>query len=238
MPNAKLDNYLIEQFLHQKLSKEEVKVFKKRMEYDSFVTIVGAKVMGGYGDIELIRKLNEVHRNAVRLRYIKMTIFILFTILLLGGLYFYLNRATPDTSAIYATYFQSFEVSESTIYRDLDKKASEFHLAIKAYKEKDYAKAVLLFEKEGISKKSNTFMQLRYSIALLGAKKGKSAILFFKNIIEKSNSQFIIENAEWYLALAYLQINDITNAVPLLEKISTHSEDFRQAAKEILKKLD
>lgn len=65
----------------------------------------------------------------------------------------------------------------------------------------------------------------------------ESAIQSFEKIIEHDDNSYI-EDAQWFLAAAYLQKNDVAKAKETLNKILTYPSEYNERAKIVLQELE
>ncbi len=107
--------------------------------------------------------------------------------------------------------------------------------AIEAYEQKDFATAAQAFatlQQESPKVLSLVFYQ---AISELSQQKPQTAIPLLKNILAQAPPLFV-EQSQWYLALAYLQMEDQGAAQKELEKIVDGAFKYKEA-QEILRSM-
>ncbi len=111
------------------------------------------------------------------------------------------------------------------------------NLALSYYEQGAYDKANAFFPAFLLNDQTDNRFQIYYGISLVGAKEYSKAIpvlLASRNADFHPSWQAI---TDWYLALAYLQSNEIDKAQPLLEKLSTSRNDYQIKASALLDKI-
>ncbi len=108
-------------------------------------------------------------------------------------------------------------------------------ILLNLYRQKQYEKFVKLIEN-----KSNTNCENLYKgVSLLALNTNNKAIEVLKPLSLDSSDTFIQENAQWYLALAYLKTNDRTMAIEQLRSIiKIKNHEYGQLANEMLATLE
>jgi len=170
------------------------KVSTVRNQYQAQQNIV-AKPAGG-----VVRSL---YRNAFR---VAACLF-----LLIGTVAVY-KYSTVNSVGTYQEYYQSFELN--TTRSSVNQDAVE-----QAYRAKDWKQVMTLSSTQEPKTNKTTFLA---AMATMELKDYGAAIKLFNQIIAanaKSGDNYFQDEAEYYLALAYLANNEAANALPLLKKI-------------------
>lgn len=129
-------------------------------------------------------------------------------IALVGGLYFYFETSSQE---FYASHFSSYSVGIT--------RGSAPSPLTSAYEKKDYTQVNALFSSIAQPNNEDYFF---FGLSLLEQNKSKEASVFFETILEKKSadsSGIYMEEAEYYLALAYINLHQPEKAYPLFEKI-------------------
>ena len=106
--------------------------------------------------------------------------------------------------------------------------------AMKHYQRGNYKEASELFEKHVERKKENADLIFYKGIAQLKSGKEKQAKENLNYILDIKGVDFQQE-AQWYMALTYLKMNDVDSAREILNKISeTPGHPYRNKAKKVI----
>jgi hypothetical protein len=108
-------------------------------------------------------------------------------------------------------------------------------ILLNLYRQKQYEKFVKLIEAQATTNCKNLYK----GVSLLALNTNNKAIEILKPICLDSSDTFIQENAQWYLALAYLKTNDKNKGIEQLRNISKiKNHEYGQLANEMLAKLE
>ncbi|MEM9930593.1 MAG: tetratricopeptide repeat protein [Bacteroidota bacterium] len=141
------------------------------------------------------------------------------------------ESSSPQGPELYAQYFVA-PPPPST--RTVVTKDSLWLPAITAYRAGQYPTAIAYFNQLDALPDSSRFSEskLYLGISYLATEKFASAVATLKQIPENSP---LLQDAEWYLVLAFLGNSQIDLAEPILQKIAQDERHFKQAeAKRIL----
>ncbi len=119
---------------------------------------------------------------------------------------------TLSSEKVFANNYQSYEL---TIFRN-DEQLTEIE---RVYKEKNYKEVISFQQKTAQNDIQANFLA---GVSNLELNNNENAILNFKKIIDlnKANGTNLLQDqAEYYLALAYLKNNDHSSSLELLQKI-------------------
>jgi len=159
----------------------------------------------------------------------------------IGSLIYNLN-SSDDPKKLYAEYFEPYRNIVHPVERGENDGSIESK-AFQAYENGDFYKAINLFNSiETIEEENNDYIDFYKAISFMALNKSKEAIEILLPIateVEKGDYD-LSQKANWYLALAYLNSNEIEKAKSQLYMIS-HDEAFtfkKDEATEILKKTD
>ncbi len=142
---------------------------------------------------------------------------------------------SPSHEHLYLAHKDWSDLPSLTIRNNTNKLAS----AEKLFKAQNYKAALDLFNKieQENNTKSNWQVLIYKAIAQLEINQNTLAIENFKKL--KQSNSLDAHKAYWYLALAYLKVNDITNAKSELIELTKHSEYYNhKSGVKLLKKLE
>jgi len=147
--------------------------------------------------------------------------------------FMYGKKTTSE--ALYAEYYKRAEINMNLRTAE-DIVDSELRSAMVLYDNKDYEKAIVLFEK--IIEKDNTRIGLNlYSgISRMEIKQYDEANRNFNKIIDHKANAFI-ESAQWYLGLCYLMTSENQKAKEVFYRIAKSDGYYKKDARRILKKI-
>lgn len=243
------EKFLIFGFLRKILRKEEMEEFQTHLKEEEFQDRVSEETVNQYGRNQLKSKLDNIHlevaKDQKKKRYYLRLILVFAAALLVFFCWNYIsnrgNIQNVNSDQIFALYFEPY----ASLYDQKGETAIEEQgliLAMKAYSDRNYSKAVDLFEvhfSENTTKKSLT--SFYYGIALLADNQNDKALGVLSDLKKRSSTNSLLpkEPLDWYLALTYLNRNNMKQALPLLENLASQKKNsFKQEeAKDILQKL-
>ncbi|MEJ0029127.1 MAG: hypothetical protein WDO15_01580 [Bacteroidota bacterium] len=104
-----------------------------------------------------------------------------------------------------------------------------------AYNQKDYKKASDVLYRYVNANPSDLNAQFYLGISSIEAGKAGEGIRYLDNVIEARG--MLVEQAQWYLALAYLKEGDLTSCQRELKEIDVQGHDYRERAERLLEDL-
>ena len=164
-----------------------------------------------------------------------------FLILTSLGIWGIQSKYFPSNKAIYANYFEPSRNIVQPIVRGENLNTIEYR-AFVAYEAKNYHKAINLFN--SVKNPDQVYIDFYKGICFLAINKPEESIDLLKSVAETNDlnnkHKGFNKKAQWYLALAYVKINDDQNAIKeLTEIINDPAENIRKdAANEILEFLE
>lgn len=159
------------------------------------------------------------------------------SVALLAGLaswFFFFNTPDLNSDALYAANFAPYDnvihpIERGSQPEDLKTKA------FTAYENREYPKALELF-KELYTKQNDSYIDFYSAMVLMQLNRQKEAIELLEGYIEKEGE--LKDRASWYLALAYLKLDDIGASKAQLKNLIELNTFKTDAAKELLSQLD
>jgi len=153
---------------------------------------------------------------------------------LLGFSGFWYFNNSIDTEKLYVENFEPYRNVVQPILRG-ETKTDLKTKAFTAYETRDYTEALHYFN-ELLKENPDETIAFYKANVLLKLNKTEEAVLIFKNNLKTTDSLNAKNN--WYLALAYLRLNDIEGAKEILNELDTSSLFKNKEVKYLLKKLD
>jgi tetratricopeptide (TPR) repeat protein len=147
----------------------------------------------------------------------------------------FIGRSSSSNADIYNAYFQPADISMS--FRAGTGIDSDLRAAMTFYENKEYTKAIQLFEQVLAEDNSRIGLNLYSGISHMEIDEYAEANKSFKKVIDHKANAFI-ESAEWYLGLCYLKTDDNDRAIMVFEQIVDRDGYFKKDARKIIKKLN
>lgn len=197
---------------------------EKAFEMDALLQEVEAEVLS-----QSKGKLRPMNRFRILLRAVAACI-------VLGlAIWGVLNVQSNTSEEVFANYFQPYEFGKVIRgeNQDMEQKLKQ---ALGYYDQENFEKALPLFQELAANDTKATNFQFYSGICLLGLKKSKEAIASFEKV-NQANDRRLQAPAEWYLALAYLQLGQREEAQKRLQQIIENNTVFSQLASQVLQEL-
>ena len=217
---------LIEKYIQNRLSPEEELLVDELLQNDSifereFTLHANFKEVIKKDDDDNFRNLiSELESRAKiespmpRRTYMKWLA--AASIVLLLGLSYFLSMDQKATSnELFANYFEPYRNVVQPLERGSDQQ-DEKSLAFIAYEKGEYDKAIVLFSELYTTTKEPYYLFYKAN-ALLKLQRANEAVPLLLEHLQTKDT--LTEKTNWYLALAYLKLNDKTNARITLEKV-------------------
>lgn len=155
-------------------------------------------------------------------------------VLLLGLSYFLTLENKVSNNELFVAYFEPYRNVIQPIERGSSQQDQKT-LAFTAYEKGDYKKAIDLFSK--LYDNTNESYCLFYKAnALLKLEKAKEAVPLLLEHLKTKDT--LTEKSRWYLALAYLKLNNKVEAKKTLKKVISEKNYKMKEAKELLEKFE
>ncbi|APQ17579.1 tetratricopeptide repeat protein [Maribacter hydrothermalis] len=154
-------------------------------------------------------------------------------ILLLGLSYFLTLNQKTSTDDLFVSYFEPYRNVVQPMQRG-NEQQDEKSLAFLAYEKGEYDKAITLFSNLYSDTKEPYYLFYKAN-ALLKLEKAKEAVPLLLEHLKTTDT--LTEKTKWYLALAYLRLNDVPNAKLTLEKVISDGNYKTMEAQKLLKEF-
>lgn len=244
----------IEQYVEGKMSDAELREFEYQLKSDAILAakmeaynlaVAGIK---NKGREELKSKLKFIHDEVIaesenrKFNYHQLiriaAIFAVTAIMATYFIYFRVLKPKTNKEDLFTEYFSPYFNANSTRGDNADKITFLHKTAMYFYSNKEYAKAVLNFEELiSTSKDVEPEIMFYYGISCLGINKNTKAIEVFSKLVKDKTSVFN-DQSTWYLALAFLQNNDIPQTRTTLRAIIKSKTSYTEKALDLLEKID
>jgi tetratricopeptide (TPR) repeat protein len=146
-----------------------------------------------------------------------------------------LTRKNISNDEILNRYYKVYE--PPTSHRSAQSAPdADFTLALELYNTHDYGKAAILFNKVLENKPNDMQVVLLQGVSNFEEKNYPEAKQSFDKVIENRDNLYV-DQAQWYLALCYLQTNESEKAKKLFKQIGAVNGIYRDDAIKIYKGL-
>ncbi|MEQ9438256.1 MAG: tetratricopeptide repeat protein [Cyclobacteriaceae bacterium] len=153
-------------------------------------------------------------------------------LLVLAGWWFFMQQS-PSPESLYAAYFTPAAGLPTTLGYSEN---TDFAEGMVSYKMEEYAEAVQWWQPLLQADPTNDTLNYYLGVASLANEQAPEAIDYLTQVIETSSSVYNAD-AQWYLALAYLQNNEVEPAKALLTELSQREGAYREQSRELLEEL-
>jgi len=152
----------------------------------------------------------------------------------LGSWFLFFNTPDLNTADLYAANFTPYDnvvhpIERGNQLEDLKTKA------FTAYENKEYPEALELF-KELYTKQNDSYIDFYSAMILMQLNKQEEAIPLLEGYIEKEGE--LKDRASWYLALAYLKVEDIDRSKEQLNALVKDNGFKAESAAKLLDDLN
>lgn len=194
---------------------------------------------------DLKSNLEEIHKEAgiaqdidanqepvVRELFIKkiqLAAAIIVVMIIASSVFYFLNTRTMSNETLYGIYYEPAKTV--LVVRSGNTDEVDLMQALQKYNHKDYNGAIEVFEKD------NSIMAKFYlALSYMETNRIVDAVNLLKSIIEDNDNLFV-DQAEWYLGLCYLKLNETEKAIIQFSKISQSNNTYKIKSEEILKNI-
>ncbi|WP_109851450.1 tol-pal system YbgF family protein [Aquimarina sp. AU58] len=194
------------------------------------------KVVEHKDDDNFRHLLSDLESNVKKKKTLKWWYAAASILILLGTVYFWNTKKPMSNEELFATYFKPYRNILQPVVRS-DEHKNKISVAFNAYENGNFKKALDAFNTV-LETEENDTLQFYKANALLKLNEAKKAIIILEGQSEIKNS--FSEKNHWYLAMAYLKVDQLNKAKEQLELLIKipDSEYKKEEAKELLKKLN
>jgi TolA-binding protein len=231
------------------MSESEIQWFLKELEgneklrYEVNLRKRTDEILKNQNVMSLRNKLSEIEnrRKEVKnpVKDSKKTVFIRYAavfagLILIGSIAMFSGK-NLNSEKIMKHYYKIYEPPTSQRSAESGTNA-DFTLALEFYNIHDYEKAAVLFNKVLENKPNDMQTVLLKGVSNFEEKKYPEAKQSFVKVIDNKDNLYI-DQAQWYLALCYLNTNDTEKAKQLFKIIGKGDGIYKSDAKEIIRGL-
>jgi TolA-binding protein len=242
-------SYFIERYNAGEMSDTEKQWFQKEMDVNEklrnevLLRKRTDEILKNQNVMSLRNKLSEIEKNrakqSVTVDRFRIPVYIRYAaviaaLVLIGSLTFFPGKGLSSED-IMNQYYKAYEPATSQRSAGAGTDA-DFTLALEFYNTHDYNKAALLFSKVLEKKPNDMQTVLLKGVSNFEEKRYPEAKQSFDKVIDDKNNLYI-DQAEWYLALCYINTNDKDKARNLLTNIIKENGIYKNDAKKIIRNL-
>jgi tetratricopeptide (TPR) repeat protein len=180
--------------------------------------------------ISALESRAKMDGNLSRRSYVKC-LAVASIVLLLGISYFLTKEKKATGNELFASYFEPYRNVIQPLERGGEQQ-DEKSLAFLAYEKGDYNKAISLFSNLYLTTQEPYYLFYKAN-ALLKLERAKEAVPLLLEHLKTKDS--LTEKTNWYLALAYLKLEDKAKAEKILEKVIADGNYKASEAQKLLK---
>ncbi len=236
---------LVDRYLEGNLSEQERIAFEERLLHDETLQQqvaemklmrAGIRQASRHAALQKLKALEETLPavNSSRLNLWSGTWLQVAAVLLIGFLTYIFWPFSVDEQELFATHFEAYpNIIMPTVRGEVANDSTLKALAFRAYDQKQYEEAALLFNRME-SKDANILFYL--SNCYLALNQPTKALPLLESVL--NNYDVFDEQAEWYLAICLLKLEERERATQALQKVVERNSAYKNKAQTILDKLN
>lgn len=245
----------IEMYLNGELKGEALKSFLDRLDNDAFYmkeftirkeiedALTETDVIDLKNNLEKIhlsfgdtksRKISKFEFNTSSFRWLLVAATLTLA-LVSSAILFYINNESYSSGELYSMYYKPYDSYGSVRSGKINTDDIFINAQIK-YDKNDFENALTLFQQVLDVDKTNIASYFYAGVCYIETQKFEKASESFQFIINHNDNLFV-EQAEWYLALSYLNSNQKEIAKKHFEAIANSQSYYKEKATEILDQL-
>ncbi len=248
-----MKNYLksIDKYFDGEMSENELIEFEKNMKSDKKLNAeveFQKEIQDSLHDkqiFDLKNNLEKIHNEAktannidankepvVRELFIKkiqLAAAVIVLMIIASSVFYFVNNRTMSNETLYGIYYEPAKTM--LVERSGNNDEVNLMQALQKYNHNDYTGAIEVFEKD------NSIMAKFYlALSYMETNRMLDAVNLLKAIIEENDNLFV-DQAEWYLGLCYLKLNETEKALIQFSKISQSNSTYKIKSEEVLKNI-
>jgi len=178
--------------------------------------------------IETVIDVLATPRPNLRLAYVVASVFVVGFVSVL-----YLGKDQPNEK-LFAEYYQPYPNIASSVRGELTE--GKLQDALQQYDAGNFKAALKLLQEILVTEPDNAAANFYAGVSCLKIEESARAVINLQKVIALNDPKFS-EPAEWYLALAFLQQNDLTKTRAPLETIIATDHLYKEQAVKLLERL-
>lgn len=155
---------------------------------------------------------------------------------ILISLFLWLNIKPKTPDNLYAAYYHKYPNYVADITRGDNSQDEQLKLAFIAYEQNNYSQAIRYFERLKTQENAPSTVKLYLGLSYLSVERYKEGVGELESFLAQPNQDFS-EAAKWYLALAYLKIDESEKSRSLLKELYQNQGDYAKKSKTLLNDL-
>jgi len=178
--------------------------------------------------IETVIDVLATPRPNLRLAYVVASVFVVGFVSVL-----YLGKEQPNEK-LFAEYYQTYPNIASSVRGELTE--GKLQDALQQYDAGNFKAAIALLQEILVTEPDNAAANFYAGVSCLKIEESERAVINLQKVIALNDPKFS-EPAEWYLALAFLQQNDLAKTRVRLEAIIATDHLYKAQAVKLLERL-
>jgi hypothetical protein len=249
MENSKDNPNLEQKYFDKELTPEEETTFKEHLKSDKelLTNVVNKELMikslfeadrqEAKNDLRRMleehKSNNEKEKTTGHFSIMKIAASVVLLIAI-GAMFFFLQNSSQPQDLV-AQYYEPYAVE--TAYRGNEGNKADIQKYMEAYKQNNFAEAVVGFKNVADLSDKNSSYNLLTASCYLMLSQASEAVPYLLSV--KDSEDFIIKAySEWYLSLCYIKMDQKSKAKMLLKEIENSNNLFSKKAAELSKKLN
>ena len=168
-------------------------------------------------------------RHNLRFAYVVASVFLVGIVSVL-----YLGQDQPNEK-LFAEYYQTYPNIASSVRGD-EQTEGKLQDALQQYDAENFKAALKLLQEILAAEPNNAAANFYAGVSYLKVEESERAVASLQKVIALDDSKFS-EPAEWYLALAYLQKNDMEQTRAMLNDLIAQERVYKEQATKLLERL-
>jgi tetratricopeptide (TPR) repeat protein len=241
-------SYFIERYNAGEMNEAEKTWFQKELDGNAKLreeVVLRKKAdlaLKSYDSILLRNKLTEIEKRRAekvpvkhQKKHVTLRYAALVTGLIIISSILYFNSRNLSKDEIISRYYKPYEgISTSRSQQYVNN--TDYSIALEYYNVHDYRNAALYFSKVLSSDPKYMESVMHYGVSNYEVKNYPEAKKSFIKVIDNNDNLFI-EDAQWYLALCYIQTEELKKAADQLTLIKKSESIYRKDAGKILRRM-
>lgn len=237
----------IDAYLKGKLESDDLKSFKKTLAYNKELQEEIEKyklvqtALKNRDSIDFRKKLQQIdgelkreestEKNNTSVSWLNWKIAAVFiTLIGVSSLWYLQNSVEED---LFSSYYTPYPMSDLTRGQDITPDATSLKKMTLNYRNKEYQKVIAFFENK-LDTITNDRLKLYLGNSYLNTGQEDKAIIAFQSIHVKSA---FYQDAQWFLALTYIKVDEQVKAIPILKKLSAFTNLYTHKASKLVDAL-